>query len=123
MSYISDVKNFRKPLVTTTPIIKIKNGRHPLQELCVDNFIPNDTNLKKSNSLCKRIDDDIDIIESDVPSTRRMGTSNRTVSFDNSFNIDSTCFNTMIITGANASGKSVYMKQVALIIILAQIGW
>lgn len=57
----------------------IKNGRHLLQELTVDSFIPNDTFLSSDK-------------------------------------------NVALISGPNTSGKSVYLKQVGLIVYLAHIG-
>jgi DNA mismatch repair protein MSH5 len=59
--------------------ILIKAGRHLLQELTVDNFVPNDTFLTAEK-------------------------------------------NVALISGPNTSGKSVYLKQVALIVYLAHIG-
>ncbi|KXJ15947.1 MutS protein-like 5 [Exaiptasia diaphana] len=69
-----------RPEMTSEPIFDIKGGRHPLQELCVSQFVPNDTVKQKDKD--------------------RM----------------------TIITGPNASGKSVYLKQVGLITFMAHIG-
>lgn len=66
-------------MVVQDNVIQIKKGRHPLQELCVDAFIPNDA---------------------DFSATERV----------------------FLVTGANYSGKSVYLKQVALIVYLAHVG-
>jgi DNA mismatch repair protein MSH5 len=51
------------------PVLDIQGGRHPLQELCVGQFIANDTHMPED--------------------ARRM----------------------KLLTGPNASGKSVYLKQ------------
>jgi DNA mismatch repair protein MSH5 len=67
------------PEIADDPVILIKGGRHLLQQLTVDAFIPNDTCI-------------------------------------------STDKNVALITGPNTSGKSVYLKQVALIVYLAHIG-
>lgn len=67
------------PEIAEDPVILIKGGRHLLQQLTVDAFIPNDT-----------------CISSDK--------------------------NVALITGPNTSGKSVYLKQVALIVYLSHIG-
>lgn len=67
------------PEIAEEPVILIKGGRHLLQQLTVDAFIPNDTCI-------------------------------------------STDKNVALITGPNTSGKSVYLKQVALIVYLAHIG-
>eukprot|EP00899_Mesostigma_viride_P028708 jgi/Mesvir1/9021/Mv21306-RA.1 len=72
--------NYTRPQVCTEDVLEIKNGRHPLQELRVDGFVPNDT---------------------------RMGQDERRIH---------------VITGPNFSGKSVLVKQVALIVFLAHIG-
>ncbi|XP_046389067.1 mutS protein homolog 5-like isoform X2 [Ischnura elegans] len=63
-------------------VIEIHGGRHLLQELCMDSFVPNDTFSSEKN--------DWGLMK--------------------------------VLTGPNASGKSVYMKQVALITFLAHIG-
>lgn len=43
--------NFTRPTITLENVIHISNGRHPLQEICVDNkFIPNDTSIATSNT-------------------------------------------------------------------------
>ncbi|KAL9652174.1 hypothetical protein ABK040_013943 [Willaertia magna] len=69
--------NFTKPELSSEPILDIKEGRNPLQELTVDTFIANDTFLNGG---------------------------------------------IQIVTGANNSGKSCYLKQVGLIVFLAHIG-
>ncbi|KAJ3088949.1 MutS protein msh5 [Quaeritorhiza haematococci] len=68
--------------MTEENVLHIEKGRHPLQELCVDVFVPNDTHL------------------GDPPKERKA----------------------MLLTGANFSGKSIYLKQVALITYMAHIG-
>lgn len=74
--------NYTKPEIAIDGVINIKNGRHPVVELTLEDemFVPNDTYLDL--------------------------TSNRMA----------------IITGPNMSGKSTYMRQVALITLMAQIG-
>ena len=73
-------QNWTKPEFVNENLIEITNGRHPLHELCVDNFISNSTSLNPRNKMVQ------------------------------------------IITGSNGSGKSVYMKQIGVIVYMAQIG-
>lgn len=61
-------------------MVLVKGGRHPLQQLVVDTFIPNDTALGVNE------------------------------------------MSAAVITGPNFSGKSVYMKQVGLLVFLAHVG-
>lgn len=37
--------NFVRPELVAEPRLDIVGGRHPLQELCVDRFVPNDTHF------------------------------------------------------------------------------
>lgn len=69
-----------KPNLVMKQQISIKQGRHILQQHCVDSFIANDYDSSSEDGFIK------------------------------------------IFTGPNSSGKSVYLKQVALIVYLAHIG-
>ncbi|KAJ8442960.1 hypothetical protein Cgig2_019533 [Carnegiea gigantea] len=79
LALVAHQNKYVRPILTTDTILDIQNGRHVLQEMTVDTFIPNDTKI---------LDD---------------GRIN-------------------IITGPNYSGKSIYIKQVALIVFLSHIG-
>ncbi len=79
MAVISTEMKFTRPEIVEDNLIIIKNGRHPLQELTVETFVPNDTYINGEKSIA-------------------------------------------LITGPNSSGKSVYLKQVGIIIYLAHIG-
>ncbi len=74
--------NYVRPNMTTDGVIDIKNGRHPVIELLIENqqFVPND------------------------------------VCLDNSEN------QLLLITGPNMAGKSVYIRQVAVLVLMAHIG-
>ncbi|XP_063241372.1 mutS protein homolog 5-like [Bacillus rossius redtenbacheri] len=80
MSTVARENGYCRPALRKEQMLEIKDGRHPLQELCIDNFVPNDTCSGGTHSLMK------------------------------------------VLTGPNASGKSVYLKQVALISYMAHIG-
>lgn len=87
-----------KPQMTASNIIDIADGRHPLQELLVPSFIPNDCVLTGGRGEADQDDSSTGYgKEVEVPSI-------------------------LILTGPNSSGKSIYMKQVALIVYLAHIG-
>ncbi|XP_024021664.1 DNA mismatch repair protein MSH5 isoform X4 [Morus notabilis] len=79
LALVARQNNYVRPTLTVENLLDIQNGRHVLQEMTVDTFIPNDT----------KIGDD--------------GRIN-------------------IISGPNYSGKSIYIKQVALIVFLSHIG-
>ncbi len=76
---VTKENNYVRPSLNDEHILDIKNGRHPVIERYIDNYIPNDIKMLKDTSI-------------------------------------------LLITGPNMSGKSTYMRQVALISIMAQIG-
>lgn len=88
----------KAPRMTDTNEIQIREGRHILQELVVPSFIPNETGLRGGTG--KGLDH-----SSAMASDMTSGAPS-----------------IMIMTGPNHSGKSVYLKQVALIVYLAHIG-
>ncbi len=71
--------NLAAPIFSKEAIINIRNGRHPVVEAQVEQFIANDTSLHDKRQL-------------------------------------------LLITGPNMGGKSTYMRQVALITLLAHCG-
>ncbi|XDG10457.1 hypothetical protein ABKA04_010072 [Annulohypoxylon sp. FPYF3050] len=90
------------PEMTTQNVIHIQGGRHPLQELVVPSFIANDCHISGGP------EDQDENVTNDNPSEVER----------NSIEDPST----LVLTGPNHSGKSVYLKQVALIVYLAHIG-
>ncbi|KAI9443370.1 muts domain V-domain-containing protein [Lactarius indigo] len=95
--------NYRRPRMSNENVIKIQQGRHPLQEQTVDTFVPNDVFLIGGAGIESYAD--IHGEEDDLMSE------------------GSTPGNSVLVcTGANACGKSVYLKQIALIQLMAQVG-
>ncbi|MBP2132878.1 DNA mismatch repair protein MutS [Methanomicrobium sp. W14] len=80
LAAISHSRNYIRPVIEDSKRLLINNGRHPVVERNIQNFVPNDADLDSS---------------------------------DNQI---------LIITGANMAGKSTYMREVALICIMAQTG-
>ncbi|KAI5462940.1 muts domain V-domain-containing protein [Mariannaea sp. PMI_226] len=81
---------WRAPKVVEASEIQIEGGRHPLQELVVPAFVPNDCHLASG------------------PLNLQHGGNQLP--------------QVLVLTGPNHSGKSVYLKQVAIIVYLAHIG-
>lgn len=76
---VSNENKYVRPILNNENIIDIKNGRHPVIELTIDNYVPNDVKMNNDDYI-------------------------------------------LLITGPNMSGKSTYMRELALIAIMAQIG-
>jgi DNA mismatch repair protein MutS len=76
---IANKNNYVKPLFVENNTIEIKNGRHPVVEKQIEQFIANDINLNEATKF-------------------------------------------ILITGPNMGGKSTYMRQTAIIVLLAYCG-
>ncbi|KAI0947282.1 hypothetical protein AcV7_009742 [Taiwanofungus camphoratus] len=79
--------DYRRPRMVEENIIDIKQGRHPLQELVVDTFVPNDAFLISGAGLGSNVTVSEDYLESDVGDGKREPNS------------------IVVCTGANACGK------------------
>ncbi|KAL8902299.1 MAG: hypothetical protein Q9192_000035 [Flavoplaca navasiana] len=98
-----------RPLVTEENVIRIKGGRHPLQELTVPSYVANDTLLVGGEGL-------------DNQGGRISGVGARTTFSQATSSLTGDQPSMLIMTGPNYSGKSVYIKQVALIVYMAHVG-
>ncbi|KAF9124810.1 MutS protein msh5 [Mortierella sp. 14UC] len=105
LARVARLRNYRRPRMVEGTILEIVNGRHPLQELVVDSFVRNS------------------ILIGGMEQGTRAGPSTATETAPESETGDARYENhVMILTGPNSSGKSVYLKQVALIAFLAHVG-
>ncbi|CCG84549.1 protein of unknown function [Taphrina deformans PYCC 5710] len=103
LAYALAAKKYKwvRPQMTDQNVLSVQEGRHPLYELVVDVFVPNDVHVIGR-----------DVGEEPV--------NNRLSEHENE-NVDDIP-NLILMTGANFSGKSVYLKQMALIVYMAHIG-
>ncbi|KAG0248875.1 MutS protein msh5 [Mortierella polycephala] len=126
LAHAARMRNYKRPVMTDRNILQIVNGRHPLQELVVPSFVTNDTLMGEIQNCgnetttapstlehrdYRTIDQDADI-QSHSNSQTAQEKMEKTL-HDNKV---------MVLSGANSSGKSVFLKQVALITYMAHIG-
>ncbi|KAG0273687.1 MutS protein msh5 [Linnemannia exigua] len=108
LARVARLRNYRRPTMVEGTILEIVNGRHPLQELVVDSFVRNSTLVG---------------CEEQGTRTGPNTTTGKTTESNSSDTGDTRCESrVMILTGPNSSGKSVYLKQVALITFMAHVG-
>ncbi|CRK19707.1 hypothetical protein BN1708_000372 [Verticillium longisporum] len=92
------------PKVTMSNVLSIRAGRHPLQELVLPLYIPNDCYLSGGE-------------DHETPGLGFESRSSGHLPMSTS-----ECASMTVLTGPNHSGKSVHLKHVALITYLAHIG-
>lgn len=105
--------NFVRPRMTDRNIVQIQAGRHPLQELTVSAFVPNDTHLVGGAGS----DSDDDPIPAST--AEQLGIASTQALTHRGTDEGASM---VLMTGPNYSGKSVYLKQVAIIVYMAHIG-
>ncbi|KAF9297295.1 MutS protein msh5 [Linnemannia elongata] len=108
LARVARLHNYRCPTMVEGTILKIMNGRHPLQELVVDSFVTNSTQIGGMGP--------------NGTSAPTVVTGADTGSRSSETGDGHVENRVTILTGPNSSGKSVYLKQVALITVMAHIG-
>ncbi|KAI9735089.1 MAG: MutS protein msh5 [Claussenomyces sp. TS43310] len=96
------------PRMTEENVIAIHGGRHPLQELTVPSFVTNDAFLRGGSGV--EVEGGANFARNSP--TQRSSSTEEGIEGPSLF----------IMTGPNYSGKSVYLKQVALIVYMAHVG-
>ncbi|KAF9961209.1 MutS protein msh5, partial [Modicella reniformis] len=117
---VARLRNYRRPVMTEQRILKIVKGRHPLQELTVDSFVANDTLLGEIESSYSTAVAATAASSIAVTVDRRVRDVDTDMEFQSEGDFQDN--QVMILSGPNSSGKSVYLKQVALITFMAHIG-
>ncbi len=124
LSLTARTNHWYRPQVVEEPVLKLKNGRHPLVERLVESYIPNSTILVPPTSQAYPTETRADWLGL-LTQIGGRGVGSETGSAGSSEGEERQPMRTdsiMIVTGANYSGKSVHLKSVALITFLAHIG-
>lgn len=100
LAMVAEKYQWTAPKMTLSNTIDIREGRHPLQELVTPSFIANGCQISGG------LGSDSEANE-EAPSPEEQEGPGPSM---------------LILTGPNHSGKSVYLKQVALIVYLAHVG-
>ncbi|KAJ3059989.1 MutS protein msh5, partial [Podochytrium sp. JEL0797] len=107
-------------MVDSPNVLEIQQGRHPLYEQCMDSFIGNDTHFGDHTTTVST-DSNASMDEDDDSMRPNNASHHRSDSID-SLDDSSRAPRVVVLTGPNFSGKSVYLKQVGLIVFMAHLG-
>ncbi|CAN5297699.1 DNA mismatch repair protein MutS [soil metagenome] len=103
LAEVADANNYSRPTVNETSLLRIKNGRHAVIE----------SRVLSQESRVKSQSDSLSTPDSRLPTN--FVANDVALGGNGAPQI-------ALITGPNASGKSTYLRQIALIVLLAQIG-
>lgn len=103
LAEVASRNGYLRPEIVEEDVLEVKAGRHPVVEVQGPGFVPNDvrmTGLEDQRIGMEGAEPNPSILESSNPPSARV----------------------LILTGPNMAGKSTYLRQTALIVLMAQIG-
>ena len=104
-AHLADERRYVRPELTESNALDIREGRHPVLEQRLDaKFVPNDCILGNAEF-----------------GMRNSESEEESSAADSAFRIPNSAL-LMVLTGPNMAGKSTYIRQVALLTLLAQTG-
>ncbi len=102
LAHLARSRHYIRPVLTADKVLAIVDGRHPVVEQALgEKFVPNDTHIGQLPMVSDQLSEKSGLTTDLLPLT--------TASMH-------------LITGPNMAGKSTYIRQVALLVLMAQAG-